>query len=62
MVLQFEPSKKVPEMIKVNLTDIAIRWNPNASLRDLINLPNKYFHTFNVVGELAFGFSIFFSS
>ncbi|XP_055712982.1 uncharacterized protein LOC129807622 [Phlebotomus papatasi] len=49
----FEPSKKVPEMIKVNLTDIAIRWNPNASLRDLINLPNKYFHTFNVVGKIA---------
>ncbi|XP_059619006.1 uncharacterized protein LOC132263317 [Phlebotomus argentipes] len=49
----FEPSKKVPEMIKVNLTDIAIRWNPSKSLRGLVNLPNKYFHTFNVVGKIA---------
>ncbi|GAB0089177.1 hypothetical protein DMENIID0001_036740 [Sergentomyia squamirostris] len=49
----FEPSKDLPEMIKVSLSDIALRWDPNTSLRELMNVHNKYFQTFNVVGKIA---------
>ncbi|XP_053697568.1 uncharacterized protein LOC128744520 [Sabethes cyaneus] len=48
-----DPLSDTPELVQINSSEIAKRWNENTNLRQIINFKHRYFDTLNVLGKVV---------